>query len=92
MELRGDFGPQYSTADVVNACYVAGLVHDIGKAVPYFQDYIRRASEQPFCDDSIIDCVEDADADTRYHNEFSWATLALYGTELMEQLGASDSR
>ena len=92
MELKGDFGPQYSTADVVNACYVAGLVHDIGKAVPYFQDYIRSASEQPFCEDANIDYVEDADSDTRYHNEFSWATLALYGTELMEQLGVKDRK
>jgi len=89
-ELKKQFGPQYSTESVITACFVAGLLHDIGKSVPYFQDYIKKNEDASAEPDELVDAVTD-DA-TRYHNEFSWAFLCVYGPELCEKFGITDRK
>lgn len=89
-ELKKQFGPQYSTESVITACFVAGLLHDIGKAVPYFQDYITKTEDASAEPDELVDAVT-GDA-TRYHNEFSWAFLCVYGTEICEKFGITDRK
>lgn len=93
-ELKQKFGTgsSYSTEDVINACYTAGLLHDAGKAVPYFQDYIKKQAEAEFSEDGIVDYVEDQTDGMRYHNEFSWAFACTYEDELRKAFGIADRK
>lgn len=89
-ELKDQFGPQYSTDEVVNACYVAGLLHDIGKSVPYFQDYIKKSEDASAEPDELVDSVS-GDA-MRYHNEFSWAFLCVYEQEIRDKFAITSRK
>lgn len=91
-ELKHLIGPQYTSEDVIKACYYAGLLHDIGKAVPYFQEYIINHSEPVSTEDDLVDMVADTEAVTRYHNEFSWAAVCTYEEEIKAAIGLSDRK
>lgn len=89
-ELRRIVGPQYTTSDVINTCYYAGLLHDIGKAVPYYQEYIKGIDSDVYSDTDSLDTVVEPDKTTRYHNEFSWAVISTYEDELSGITGIHD--
>lgn len=93
-ELKAKFGTGsgYSTEDVINACYTAGLLHDAGKAVPYFQDYIKKQAEAEYTEDGIVDYVEAQTDGMRYHNEFSWAFACTFEDELRKAFGIADRK
>lgn len=91
-ELRHVVGPQYTTEDVIKACYYAGLLHDVGKAVPYFQEYIASHNEPVPSEDDWVDVVTDSEVVTRYHNEFSWAAVCTYEDEIKTAIGLSDRK
>ena len=93
-ELKSKFGAGsgYSTEDVINACYTAGLLHDAGKAVPYFQDYIKKQTATEFNEYDIVDYVEDQTDGMRYHNEFSWAFACTYEDDLRKAFGIADRK
>lgn len=84
-ELQTKFGATsaYSTDDVINACYFAGLMHDVGKAIPFFQDYLKKMTE-PTSETDLVDYIGDVDDGMRYHNEFSWSFICVYEDELRQ--------
>jgi CRISPR-associated endonuclease Cas3-HD len=49
--------------------YIAALLHDLGKAVKRFQDYMSSLSNY------IVDDYSDGDVDNPLHHEISWAYL-----------------
>lgn len=91
-ELKHVVGPQYTSKDVIDACYYAGLFHDIGKAVPYFQEYIKSQVEPDYLDTDLVDTVTEPEKVTRYHNEFSWAAVCTYEDELRNAVGITDRK
>lgn len=77
-----------SREQIIEACRIAGRYHDIGKALPYFQTYLAKTMDNT--DDPTSDMVDgsnEAGAEVtalRFHNEYSWLTLALIPSILDE--------
>lgn len=74
-------------AQLIDACQTAGRFHDIGKALPYFQDYLKRKMEMEYEPTiEIVDGLAEVGAEAialRFHNEFSWLALEML-PELLE--------
>ena len=77
-----------SREQIIEACRIAGRYHDIGKTLPYFQNYLGKKMDD--ADDPTADMVDgskEAGAEVtamRFHNEYSWLALALIPSILDE--------
>jgi CRISPR-associated endonuclease Cas3-HD len=60
--------------DLVNDVYIAGLLHDIGKAVPSFQSYMKICND-PSTALIVDDDYEDSITGYPLHHEIGWAYL-----------------